>query len=60
MAAVSIILVVVGFVLGSMSSQIRASDRFVSKDQYEGDIAELKQGIDRLLQFHMEEHGSGR
>jgi len=55
LAGISIILVVVGFVLGSMSSQIRAGERFVPKDQYEKDMARFERKVDQLLQFHMED-----
>ena len=60
LAAASVALVIVGFVLGSMTTQLRASDRFVPKDQYERDITELKGDVKQLLQFHMEDRNSGR
>ncbi len=57
---IAVITLVVGLALGSMRSQIQAQDRFVSKDQYERDIAELKRDVKQLLRFHMEGRTSGR
>ena len=59
-AVVSLILVIVGFVLGSMSSQIDASERFVARQQYERDRSEINGKLDLLLEFHLEDKRAGR
>ena len=51
---VGIILVLAGFIVGSQREQIRATEKYVQKDQYNRDIAEVKAKLDVLLQFHLE------
>ncbi len=55
LAVIGTIMLLVGFVVGSQQAQIRAADRFVPKDQYNRDIAELKRDVKQLLRFHLEE-----
>ncbi len=52
---VGIILVLAGFVVGSQQAQILAQEKYVAKDQYDRDIAELKRDVKELLRFHLEE-----
>ena len=51
---VAIITLLVGLALGSMRSQVSASEKFVNRQQYERDRDEINRKLDQLLQFHLE------
>ena len=54
MAGITIIVLVAGFVVGSMQSQLSNAEKFVPKAQYERDIGEIKDMLAELREFHME------
>ena len=51
---VGIVLLLSGFIIGSMQAQIQVAEKYVAKEQYNRDISEIKAKLDVLLQFHME------
>jgi len=55
MAVVGMVLLLAGFIIGNQQAQLRAAEKYVPKDQYNRDIAELKRGVGQLLQFHLED-----
>jgi len=52
---VGIIGLVLGMYAGSISAQLNASDKFVSKEQYRVDIARLEQKLDTLIALRLKE-----
>lgn len=60
MAVLTAIGILVGLVVGSMSTWISAGERFVDRQQYERDMERLEEKIDQLLQFHLEGRRNGR
>lgn len=58
LAVIGSILLLAGFVMGSMKSQIRATEKFVAREQYNRDIAEMKSDIKQLLLFHLEDRAA--
>ncbi len=52
------VLLLAGFVMGSMKSQISAAEKFVPREQYNRDIEEMKQDIKQLLKFHLEDRAA--
>jgi len=55
MAALTAIGIVVGLVIGSMGTWIRAGERFVDRAQYERESQRIERKLDQLLKFHMDE-----
>ncbi len=59
-AAIGVIILVAGFVVGSMQSQLSSAERFVPKEQYQRDIGEIKDMLAELRELHMEDRRTGR
>lgn len=60
MTVIGMVLLLSGFIMGSMRAQLRADEKFVQKDQYRIDMAEIrldmaeiKTDIKQLLEFHL-------
>jgi len=59
-AVIAVITLVVGLALGSMRTQLSAQEKFVTKQQYNRDISELKADVKQLLQYYVEDRRSDR
>ena len=51
---IGIIMLLSGFVIGHQQAELRASRLYVSMEQYNRDINEIKADLKQLLRFHME------
>ncbi len=55
MTVIGMVLLLSGFIIGSMRAQLRADEKFVPKDQYNIDMAEVKGDVKWLIELILED-----